>query len=234
MPRYFQQQIVPEMGIAGQQKMKSAKVLIVGAGGLGTPVAVALNAAGVGKIGIVDGDVIEESNLARQFLFNPDEVGQSKVETLSAKLKSQNPESELIVFNNFLSSKNAAIIGDFDIICDCTDNAQARLLIDQMCFEFQKPLVYAAVRDWQGYVTVLNHQHKIRLTDIFSITDFEETAANCAVAGIINTTCGIAGNLQANEVIKIILATDHPLDGQILCFNALDMIFRTFKIRTAS
>lgn len=233
MSRYFQQIIVPEMGLSGQQKMKAAKVLVLGAGGLGTPVAVSLNAAGVGRIGIVDGDIIEESNLARQFLYQPDEIGRSKVESLVAKLSLQNPETELVVCNEFISENNILkIMSSFDIVCDCTDNAATRILIDAACSQLYKPLVYAAVRDWQGYVTILNHGNKIRLADIFSIADFEQSASNCKVSGIINTTCGIAGNLQANEVIKIILGTAHQLDGEILCFNALDMVFRKFKIQS--
>ncbi|SCY95484.1 HesA/MoeB/ThiF family protein [Flavobacterium caeni] len=232
MPRYFQQNIVPEMGLAGREKLKSAKVLIVGAGGLGTPVAVALNAAGVGKIGIADGDVVEESNLARQFLFQPDEIGHLKVETLADKLRLQNPDTHVVTFPVFLSHENIAEIArDFDLVCDCTDNAAARLLIDRYCKENQKPLVYAAVRDWHGYVTVFHHRQKVALNDIFAAVDFETAAENCAISGIINTTCGIAGNLQANEVLKIILGLPGLLDGNILCFNSLDMVFRRFRIR---
>lgn len=233
MSRYFQQEIVPEIGEIGQEKLKKAKVLIVGAGGLGTPVAVYLATIGVGKIGIIDGDIIEISNLNRQFLFDENQIGLYKSDSITSKLRNQNPEIEIINFNFFISSENIEkIVKDFDIICDCSDNLETRLLLDKSSSKFKKPLVYAAVKDWEGYITILNHKRKIRLNDIFPLDElFKNEIINCSTSGIVNTTCGIAGSIQANEVIKIILDLENQLDGEILCFNSLNLVFRKFKFR---
>jgi sulfur-carrier protein adenylyltransferase/sulfurtransferase len=232
MSRYFQQEIVPEIGEIGQEKLKKAKVLIVGAGGLGTPVAICLTAIGVGKIGIIDGDTIEISNLNRQFLFDENQIGLYKSDIITSKLRNQNPEIEIINFNFFVSGENIdKILSEFDIVCDCSDNLETRLLLDKSSLKFKKPLVYAAVKDWEGYITILNYKRKIQLKDIFPLEElFKNEIINCSKSGIVNTTCGIAGSIQANEVIKIILGLDNQLDGKILCFNGLNMIFKKFKL----
>lgn len=231
MSRNFQQEIISEIGEIGQSKLKKAKVLIVGAGGLGTPVAVYLTAIGVGKIGIIDGDKIEISNLNRQFLFDENQIGLSKADVIILKMKNQNSEIEIVNYNYFITHENVEkIFLDFDIICDCSDNLETRLLLDKSCSKFNKPLVYAAVKDWEGYITILNHKRKIRLNDAFPVEElFKNEIINCSKSGIVNTTCGIAGSIQANEVIKIILDLDDQLDGEILCFNSLKMIFRKFN-----
>ncbi len=233
MSRYFQQEIVPEIGIIGQEKLKKAKVLIIGAGGLGTPVATYLSTIGIGKIGIVDGDKIDMSNLNRQFLFDENQIGLFKVDVICSKLKLQNPEIEIIAFNYFIDRVNIKnTFSDFDIICDCTDNLETRILIDKTVKKSKIPLVYAAVKDWEGYVTILNHKKNIQLTDVFPAKElFKNAITNCSSTGIVNTTCGIAGSIQANEVIKIILELDHQLDGKILCFNSLEMVFKKYKIK---
>lgn len=233
MARYTQQILVEELGISGQLKINNAKVLIVGAGGLGTPVATYLAAGGVGTIGIVDGDKITESNLHRQFLFNPEDKKHFKSETLSNRIITQNPEIKVISYAEFVNTENAiSLLKDWDIICDCTDNLQARLLLDQTCFTLSKPLIYAAVRGWEGYLTVLNFKKKIRLTQIFSIEALkDESENNCNVSGIVGMTCGVLGSLQANETIKIILNQKTLLDGEILCINTYSNNFRKFKLK---
>ena len=132
----------------------------------------------------------------------------------------------------FLDQKNAAeIIGKFDVVCDCTDNAETRILIDKTCNSLSKPLIYAAVKDWEGYVTVLHYKKGISLSDVFSFESLKEnTSINCTVNGIVNTTCGIAGSIQATEAIKIILKLDDVLDGAILCFNALNQVYKKYII----
>lgn len=232
MSRYFQQEIVSEIGEIGQSKLKKARVLVVGAGGLGTPVAVYLTAIGIGKIGIIDGDTIEISNLNRQFLFDENQIELFKADVVTSKLRNQNPEIEIINFNFFISSENIdKIFSEFDIVCDCSDNLETRLLLDKSSLKFKKPLVYAAVKDWEGYITILNHKRKIQLKNIFPLEElFKNEIINCSTFGIVNTTCGIAGSIQTNEVIKIILDLENQLDGEILCFNALNMVFRKFKI----
>lgn len=233
MSRYTQQILVNELGIEGQVKINNAKILIVGAGGLGTPVATYLAAAGVGTLGILDGDNISQTNLHRQYLYTPQDVEQNKSEKLVEKIQLQNPEIKTVTYTRFLKVDNAtSILKGWDIICDCTDNLQTRLILDQTCFELGIPLVYAAVRGWEGYLTILNFNKKIRLTQIFSLQDLKKEAENnCNISGIIGMTCGVLGSLQANETIKIILDQKTILDGEILCINTLLNSFRKFKLR---
>ncbi|MFQ6601649.1 HesA/MoeB/ThiF family protein [Flavobacterium sp. C3NV] len=232
MSRYLQQITVSEIGKKGQNKLKNTKVLIIGAGGLGTPVATLLGTMGVGVIGIADGDSINKSNLHRQFLYYETEIGLLKTDVIISKLSKQNPETEFVNFPYFITEKNIQkTFTNFDIICDCTDNGQSRILINNFCQENHLPLVYAAVKDWEGYVSILHHKNKINLEDIFSEKSLlESNTSSCEVAGIINTTCTIAGSIQANEVLKIILDLDEQLDGQIMCFNTLNMIFKKYNI----
>lgn len=233
MARYQQQQLVSEIGRNGQQKIKEAKVLIIGAGGLGTPVATYLASAGVGCIGIVDGDVISLSNLHRQFLYADAEIGLGKSDTLAEKLRRMNQEIAVNSYPLYLDVQNAPeIIREYDIICDCTDDVEARILIDEMSYNHHKPLVYAAILEWEGYLTVLNHRNKIRLGNIFSELSLREHAANsCSVSGIVNTTCGIVGSMQAAEVLKVILGIKSNVDGHILCINTMLNSYRLFKIK---
>jgi molybdopterin/thiamine biosynthesis adenylyltransferase len=233
MSRYWQQIIVPEIGAEGQQKLAAAKVLIIGAGGLGTPVAVYLAAAGVGTIGIADGDTVALSNLSRQFLYDETNIGQSKAIVLAAKLAAQNAGITINPHEQLLNEANSsALIGQYNVICDCTDNAEARILINTTCGQLNKPLVYAVVKDWEGYVTVLHHTKKVSLEHIFSTSSLLENAAlNCSVAGIVNTTCGIAGSNQACEVLKVIFGVGSELDGGILCFNSFGPLFRVFRLK---
>ncbi len=232
MQRYMPQIIVPEIGAAGQQQLLAARVLIVGAGGLGTPVAAYLAAAGVGTIGIADADVVKVSNLSRQFLFDETDLDKSKSLLLVEQLQRQSPGCMLQAHNEYISADNALeIFGGYDIVCDCTDNAPARLLCDSICEALDKPLVYAVVRDWQGYVTVLHHKAWLSLEDVFSEDDFfRDSNASCSQAGIVNSTCGVAGSLQATEVIKIILGIESELDGGILVFDLLKPVFRILKL----
>ncbi len=232
MNRYWQQIIVPEISPEGQQKLANTKVLIIGAGGLGTIAAVYLAAAGVGTIGLADGDTVALSNLSRQFLYDESSIGKFKADILVAKLTAQNPDITLNAYQQNLDGENAiSLIGAFDIICDCTDNAEARILINKSCGQLQKPLVYAVVKDWEGYVTVLHHTKKVSLEHIFSNASLLDNAAlNCSLAGIVNTTCGIAGSIQAAEVFKIVLGMPSELDGSILCFNSLLPSFREFRL----
>jgi len=234
--RYTQQIIVEEWGVQGQQKIAAAKVLVVGAGGLGTPLAVYLAAAGVGTIGIADADRIAETNLHRQFLYQEQDLGQSKVESLAAKLRMQNPALSCDTYPFMITVDNALnLLQRYDIICDCTDDAATRILLDKTCNALRIPLVYAAVKDWEAYIAVLHHQKKITLADIFSLTELKENALlNCATAGIVNTTCGIAGSFQANEVFKIVLGMESELDGGIGCLNAAVPLFRIFKLQSSS
>ena len=232
MSRYLQQITVSEIGKKGQEKLKKSKVLIVGAGGLGTPVATLLSSMGIGVIGIADGDTISKSNLHRQFLYYESEIGFFKTDVLISKLSKQNPETKFVNFPYQITEENIQkTVADFDVICDCTDNAQSRILINKFCQNHKVPLVFAAVKDWEGYISILHHKNKINLDDVFAEQLLlDSNTSNCEIAGIVNTTCTIAGSIQSNEVLKILLDLDGQLDGKIMCFNSLEMVFKKFSL----
>ena len=232
MSRYVRQIAVSDLGAEGQKRIELAKVLIVGAGGLGTPLAAMLAATGVGTLGIVDKDVIEISNLHRQFFYCESEIGQKKAEILTKKLKNQNPNVIFRTYTIALSEHNTAeIFGDFDIICDCTDNVSTRLQIDEAAKKMQKPLVYAAVNAWEGMVTVLHYRKNKSLTDIFSDETLHAQAPDNAQTGIVNPVCSMAAGVQASEVLKIILQKDKDvLDGKLLIFNSLKQEYRKITL----
>jgi sulfur-carrier protein adenylyltransferase/sulfurtransferase len=222
---------VPEIGAAGQQKIAAAKVLVIGAGGLGTPLAVYLAGAGVGTIGIADGDTVALSNLPRQFYYTEEAVGKSKALLLTERLQVQNPSLNMVAYPFMMNSENIAdCMGRYDIVCDCTDNMDARVLIDKECGDMQKPLVFAAVKEWEGYVSVLHHTKKTSVHNLFPVAFEKEVMAGCAVTGIVNAACGFAGSMQAAEVIKIILGIPSQIDGGLLCFNLQVPVTRIFKL----
>ena len=233
MMRYLQQNLVSEFGVGGQARLSKAKILIVGTGGLGTPVATYLAAMGIGTLGLVDFDSIQQTNLHRQFAFTPEDIGKRKTEVLSARLRNQNPEIKIICHQVELTSENATgIIGDYDLICDCTDNVDTRLLLDKTCKITSKNLLYGAVRGWEGYVTVLHGKARIGLNDVFSESDLIfESQNNCSVSGVISTICGIIGCQQANEVLKIILGIQSNLDGAIFCYEGLSNTSRILRLK---
>jgi len=232
MNRYVRQIAVSGIGAEGQKCIEQAKVLIIGAGGLGTPLAAMLTATGVGVLGIVDKDTIEISNLHRQFFYCESEIGQKKAEILTTKLKNQNSNVIFRTFTTILDENNIAeIFSDFDIICDCTDNVTTRLLLDEMATNLQKPLVYAAVNAWEGMVTVLHYRKNKSLTDIFPAETFHAQAPDNAQTGIINPVCSIVAGFQASEVLKIILQKDDDiLDGKLLIFNGLKQEYRKITL----
>lgn len=234
MQKYIQQILVPEIGIEGQNLISQAKVLVIGAGGLGTPLCAYLAAMGIGTLAIADGDIVSESNLHRQFLYCYDDLGKKKVDVLKKTLIVTNPGILIKTYDLMVAEDLGIefIFKEYDIICDCTDNIEARLLIDKLCSETNKVQVYGAVRDWQGYVTILNGKNKIRLTDIFSYDKLQsESQNNCSVSGIVSSVCGIIGSFMATETIKIITNQQTGLDGSILCINALYNSNKVFKIK---
>ncbi|TAE04134.1 MAG: HesA/MoeB/ThiF family protein [Bacteroidetes bacterium] len=188
MKKHFQQILVSEIRNKGQKAFLEAKVLIVGAGGLGTPLATYLATTGIGKIGIVDGDKVEITNLHRQFQYNEQDLGKLKAEVLAEKLKLLSPTTDFQVYPYFLDAQNITQIEDsYTVICDCTDNLKARLLLNKYVKQHQKPLIYGAARDWQGYISILHGENKIDLFDIFSETELQAEGENaCSVAGIVS------------------------------------------------
>lgn len=230
MKRYKQQIQLPEIGEEGQQKISQASVLVVGAGGLGTVVATYLVAMGIGKIGIVDFDTIEETNLHRQFLYSSNDLGKSKALVLTSKLKNQNKHLTICAYDEELTSSNFdEIISNYSIVCDCTDNLNTRLIIDKNCFTKEIPLVHGAVSDWQGYITLLHYKNKFQYLDLFDMKTLLQ-ADSCESNGIISPVCGMIGSLMSNEVVKIILGIESNLDGGLLYVNVLNNTFKTLKL----
>jgi molybdopterin/thiamine biosynthesis adenylyltransferase len=229
--RYQQQIQLPEIGEEGQQKISQASVLVVGAGGLGTVVATYLVAMGIGEVGIVDFDTIEESNLHRQFLYSSNDIGKNKAIVLTSKLKKQNEHLTICAFDKELTNSNFdEIIKNYSIVCDCTDNLNTRLLIDKKCFANEIPLVHGAVSEWQGYITLLHHKNKFQYQDLFDIKTLLQVDS-CESKGISSPVCGIIGSLMSNEVVKIILGIESNLDGGLLYVNGLINKFKFLKLK---
>jgi adenylyltransferase/sulfurtransferase len=229
--RYQKQIILPEIGESGQKHLANASVLIAGAGGLGVIVASYLVAMGVGTIGICDFDKVEVSNLHRQILFTPSDIGKSKVSVLAEKLRLQNPN---IIINRIEKKieKNSVteIAKNYQIICDCTDQGMSRTIINDYCAEHKKVLVHGAVSDWQGYITVFHYLKGFSLKDIFDFNDYLKSE-NCSEIGVISPICGIIGSYITTETIKVILNLDDVLEGKILYVNLLNNQIRQIKIK---
>lgn len=223
---------LPEIGQKGQMRLAHASVLVIGAGGLGTVVATYLVSMGIGNIGIADNDTIDETNLHRQFHYTAQDIGKKKAEILTSKLQFQNPGIIIIGIDNHINNANASdIIKPYDLICDCTDTMESRIIIDEHCFINNKPLIYGAVKEWEGYVTIFNSNQKIRLSDLFSREDMLYSASNsCSIAGVSSTVCGLIGSYMTNEIIKLILDIDSILDGKIMCIEMLNNNFKILKI----
>lgn len=236
MERYSRHLLIPEFNIEGQKKLKAAKVLIVGAGGLGAPLIQYLTAAGVGTIGIVDFDVVDESNLQRQVLFTMEDIGRPKVEVARERIIAQNPHIRVIAFNEQLTSKNALeIIKNYDLVADGTDNFPTRYLVNDACVLLGKPNVYASIFRFEGQVSVFNYTDKHgtigpNYRDLFPNPPPPGLVPSCAEGGVIGVLPGIIGSLQTNEVIKIITGVGDPLSGKLFLFDALTFEMRTLKV----
>lgn len=232
--RYQKQIILPEIGKSGQKHLTNASVLIAGAGGLGVIVASYLVAMGVGNIGICDFDNVEVSNLHRQLLFTPSDIGKKKVSVLVEKLRLQNPN---IIINSIEKKieKNSVIeiANNYHIICDCTDQGMSRTIINDYCAEHKKILVHGAVSDWQGYITVFHYLNGFSLKDIFDFNDYLKIQ-NCSEIGVISPICGLIGSYMTIETIKVILNLEDVLEGKILYFNMLNNQIREINIKKTS
>lgn len=228
MERFQRQIILPGIGLSGQQKLKSSNVLVVGAGGLGCAVLPYLAAAGIGKIGIIDGDKIEESNLHRQVLYSQEQLGFYKAKEAADAIIKKNPGIEVLIFEEYLTAKNASeIFHDFNLIIDATDNIFIRYVINDTCVEIDKPFVYGSIHQFQGQVSVFNFQDGPTYRDIFPEENL--SAPNCAEAGVLGTTVGLIGMLQANEAMKIILGIGEVLSGKLLIYNLLSNSQQVFE-----
>lgn len=227
---------MPEFNIEGRRKLKNASVLVVGAGGLGCPVLQYLTAAGVGHIGIVDYDVIDQSNLQRQVLYAYDDIGKSKAGTAAIKLSKINPHVRFSVIDEKLTSQNALdILRPFDVVCDGTDNFPTRYLVNDACVILGKPNVHGAIFRFEGQVSVFNYLNNQgyrgpQYRDIFPAPPPPGLVPSCAEGGVLGVLPGIVGSIQASEIIKVITGIGEPLSGRLFIFDALSFETRTLKI----
>lgn len=232
LKKYSRQIILPELGLQGQQKLKNAKVLMIGAGGLGCPVLQYLVAAGVGELGIIDDDVVDESNLHRQILFAQEDIGLKKAEIAAQKLRKLNPFVAIKSFSQRLTTKNASsIFSAFDLIVDGSDNFYTRYLANDTCVALNKTLVFGSIFKFEGQVSVFNYQNGPQYRDVFPQAPHKDAVPNCAEIGVIGVLAGVIGALMANEAIKVIAGIGEVLAGKLLTFNALDSSFELFKFK---
>ena len=230
--RYSRHLILPEVGIEGQQKLKAAKVLCVGTGGLGAPLALYLTAAGIGTIGLVDFDVVDESNLQRQVIHSQATVGKLKVDSAELMLKGLNKNVNIIKHNTMLTSANALeIFKDYDVIADGTDNFQTRYLVNDACVLLGKPNAYGSIFRFEGQASVFATEEGPCYRCLYPEPPPPGLVPSCAEGGVLGILPGLVGVIQATEVIKLILGIGETLAGRLLLVDALGMSFRTMKLR---
>lgn len=230
--RYSRHLIMPEVGLAGQSKLKAARVLCIGTGGLGSPLAMYLAAAGVGTIGLVDSDVVDYSNLQRQLLHHTSDVGRPKVVSAREKLNAMNPSINIVVHETMLTADNAmALCADYDIIADGTDNFPTRYLTNDVCVLLGKPNVHASIFRFDGQASVFDANRGPCYRCLYPDPPPPGEIPSCAEGGVLGILPGLLGVIQATEVVKLILGIGEPLIGRLLSFDALDMRTREFKLR---
>jgi molybdopterin/thiamine biosynthesis adenylyltransferase len=231
--RFSRQIVLKDIGIIGQKKILSSKVLIVGAGGLGSPVAEFLSRAGVGSIGVVDDDKVSLSNLHRQSLYNTSDIGKFKVKIAKDKIKKINPNTKVTIYKIRLNNNNfKKIINDYDYIVDGSDNFTTKFLLNDYCLKFKKVLVTGAISKFDGHVFTFNFKNKKApcLRCFFQESKISHDLLNCESEGILGTVAGIVGTIQANEVLKKILNIGTGLDGYIFILDLLHLRFRKVKL----
>ncbi|MEM9713097.1 MAG: molybdopterin-synthase adenylyltransferase MoeB [Actinomycetota bacterium] len=230
--RYSRHLLLPEVGEAGQRKLLDAKVLLLGAGGLGSPAALYLAAAGVGTIGIVDMDVVDESNLQRQVLHNLDRVGERKVDSAKKTLTAMNPDVNVVTYDTRLSAENVLdVLADWDIVVDGADNFPSRYLLNDASVKLGIPVVHGSIFRFEGQVTVFDPKNGPTYRDMIPVPPPAELAPSCAEAGVLGVLPGIVGSIQALEALKLILGVGDSLSGRIVAFDSLEMSFREYSLR---
>jgi sulfur-carrier protein adenylyltransferase/sulfurtransferase len=230
--RYSRHLIMPEVGLEGQLKLKRARVLAIGTGGLGAPLGLYLAAAGVGHLGLVDFDVVDNSNLQRQVTFTTADVGKPKAEAAKARLKALNPDIEIVSYETRLTSDNALdLFRDYDIIVDGTDNFPTRFLVNDACILLGKPNVYGSIFRFEGQATVFGYPGGPCYRCLYPEPPPPGLVPSCAEGGVLGVLPGIVGSIQAMETIKLILGIGEPLVGRLLLFDALAMRFQGLKLR---
>ena len=237
LKRYSRQILLPDLGMEGQKKLKDGSVLVIGAGGLGSPALYYLTAAGVGRIGILDFDTVDESNLQRQILYETDDVGISKTNRANNRLAKLNPLVKFETHNELLSSENALkIISGYDVVIDGSDNLPTRYLVNDACVLLAKPLIYGAIFQFEGQVSVFNELLKDETRgpnyrDLFPEPPPPEMVPSCSVGGVLGVLPGIIGSMQANEAIKILAGIGKTLSGRLLLFDSLDFTMRFLNLK---
>jgi molybdopterin/thiamine biosynthesis adenylyltransferase/rhodanese-related sulfurtransferase len=230
--RYQRHLLLPEIGDEGQQTLLNARVLMLGAGGLGSPAALYLAAAGVGTIGIVDMDVVDESNLQRQVLHNLDRIGDRKVDSAKKTLTLLNPDVDVVTYDTRLGADNVLdILQDWDVVVDGADNFPSRYVLNDASVKLGIPVVHGSIYRFEGQITVFDPLNGPTYRDYIPVPPPAELAPSCAEAGVLGVLPGIVGTIQALETIKVILGLGDSLRGRILAFDSLEMSFREFKLR---
>ncbi len=229
--RYSRQTLIPEIGPKGQRRLLDSKVLLIGAGGLGSPVALYLAASGIGTIGLVDDDVVDESNLQRQVLHTADRIGQPKTASARVTLEALNPETRVVEHRERLTAENVErLIGGYDVIVDGTDNFDTRYVLNDAAVRLRKPVVHGSIYRWDGQVTTFVPFEGPCYRCMYPTQPPEELAPACAVAGVLGVLPGIAGMLQANEVFKLLLGVGETLAGRLLMFDAMSTEFNEVRV----
>jgi adenylyltransferase/sulfurtransferase len=230
--RYSRHLLIPEVGLEGQRKLKNAAVLVIGTGGLGSPVALYLAAAGIGRIGLVDYDVVDSSNLQRQVIHGTSGIGTLKVESARQRMLDLNPDIEVEVYNEPFTSENAMrIASDYDLLIDGTDNFPTRYLTNDVCVMLGKPNVYGSIFRFDGQVSVFDARRGPCYRCLFPEPPPPGLVPSCAEGGVLGVLPGTIGTLQATEALKLILGIGEPLIGKLLLFNALDMSFDFVRLK---
>lgn len=236
LQRYARHLVLPDFGLEKQAKLKQSSVLVIGAGGLGSPILLYLAAAGIGKIGIVDFDRVDETNLQRQVLFTTEHLGQSKAAIAKERIQALNPYLDIQTFETALTRTNALeILKDFDCIVDGTDNFPTRYLVNDACVLLDKPLVYGSIFRYEGQVAVFNFLNEDgtrgpNYRDLFPTPPPPDLVPNCAEGGVLGVLPGIIGSMQANEAIKVLAGIGEPLAGKLLVFDASTLFSRVIQI----
>ncbi|MFP5272150.1 molybdopterin-synthase adenylyltransferase MoeB [Coleofasciculus sp.] len=230
--RYSRHLILPEVGLEGQKRLKAASVLCIGTGGLGSPLLLYLAAAGIGRIGIVDFDIVDSSNLQRQVIHGTSWVGKPKIQSAKTRILEINPYCQVDLYETRLTSENALdIIKPYDIVVDGTDNFPTRYLVNDACVILGKPNVYGSILRFEGQASVFNYEDGPNYRDLFPEPPPPGMVPSCAEGGVLGILPGIIGLIQATETVKIILGKGTTLSGRLLLYNALDMTFRELKLR---
>lgn len=228
LQRYNSHLVLEEIGEEGQNKLKNAKILIIGVGGLGSPSALYLAAAGVGTLGLVDFDTVEENNLQRQIIHSIKNLKKSKLESAKESILNLNQDIKLNLHNLRINDKNVDLINEYDLVIDATDNLQTRYLINDACLKFNKPLIYGGISKFEGQVSVFNYKNGPCFRCF--IKEDKRNILNCNETGVLSSLPGVIGTIEATEALKIILDKGEILSGRLLFYDALNSKFREIKI----